>query len=412
MTQAARSSASDLPGHSGPGETGNAGSETARFWLGLPAFARFGGIMDQAAFTPLPDDWTVGIADVEASTSAITAGHYKRVNTAGASVISAVSNALGHLDFPFLFSGDGASFAVGPDERGAATEALAATVAWVGAELELPLRGATLPVGEIRASGSDVRVARFAASPNASYAMFAGGGLAWAEARMKAGTLAATPAPPGARPDLTGLSCRFHVHRAKHGIILSVMVRPSREADDPAFATVIGDVLAMADAAPDGGRPLPRFEPRAALGLEANRVQGRLHRKPGESRAASTVRALTGSAAVAVIFGTGASVGAFSAKRYIRHLVENSDFRKYDDGLLLTLDCSAALADGIEDRLRRAEAEGVARYGLHRQEAATVTCVVPSATRPNHVHFIDGASGGYAFAARAFKPQPVAPEGS
>ena len=34
------------------------------------------------------------------------------VNTAGASAISAVANALGHRRFPFVFGGDGASFAV------------------------------------------------------------------------------------------------------------------------------------------------------------------------------------------------------------------------------------------------------------------------------------------------------------
>ena len=32
-----------------------------------------------------------------------------------------------------------------------------------------------------------------------------------------------------------------------------------------------------------------------------------------------------------------------------------------------------------------------------------MTCFVPSPTRPDHVHFVDGAMGGYAAAARAVK---------
>jgi hypothetical protein len=32
-----------------------------------------------------------------------------------------------------------------------------------------------------------------------------------------------------------------------------------------------------------------------------------------------------------------------------------------------------------------------------------MTCVVPSPTRSDHFHFIDGAAGGYALAARAMK---------
>lgn len=378
-------------------------SDTVRFWTGLPAFSRFEDITDRSSFTPVPDGWTIGLADVEASTRAIAAGRYKRVNTAGAAVVSAVSNALGHLDFPFLFSGDGASFAVAPSDAAAAADALAATVSWVGEALDLPLRGATLPIRAIRDAGRDVRVGRFAASPNASYAMFSGGGLAWAEERLKAGTLPTVEARPGARPDLTGLTCRFQVHKAKHGLILSVLVRPTTSVDDPQFRTLVREVLALAEAGPDMGRPLPRFEPLAALTVETNRVQARLHRKVGEPMPLSWLRSIGGTLAAVLFLGTGATVGKFSAKRYLRDIVENSDFRKYDDGLMLTLDCSPMLADAVEARLARAEVEGVARFGLHRQPAATVTCVVPSATRSDHVHFIDGASGGYAEAARALK---------
>jgi hypothetical protein len=32
-----------------------------------------------------------------------------------------------------------------------------------------------------------------------------------------------------------------------------------------------------------------------------------------------------------------------------------------------------------------------------------MTCFTPSLVRSNHVHFIDGASGGYAIAANAMK---------
>ena len=43
------------------------------------------------------------------------------------------------------------------------------------------------------------------------------------------------------------------------------------------------------------------------------------------------------------------------------------------------------------------------RYGLHRQDAAMMTCFTPSVMRADHVHFIDGARGGYASAATALK---------
>jgi hypothetical protein len=81
--------------------------------------------------------------------------------------------------------------------------------------------------------------------------------------------------------------------------------------------------------------------------------------------------------------------------------VENSDFRKYDDGLRMIIDCTPELADAIERRL--AAAAATARYGVHRQDTAMMTCFTPSPTRSDHVHFIDGAQGGYAAAATALK---------
>src|SRR6058998_3123792 len=145
------------------------------FYGGIPVFHGFGSLMDPALYAPLPDDWSIGLADVVESTKAIAAQRYKAVNMAGASVIAAITNALEGREFPFAFGGDGASFAVAPQDLAAAREALAATAAWVKEDLNLVMRVALVPVASVRAQGLDVRVARFAPSPNISYAMFSGG---------------------------------------------------------------------------------------------------------------------------------------------------------------------------------------------------------------------------------------------
>src|ERR1700710_1164984 len=157
------------------------------FYAGIPVFRGFGSLMDPALYSPLPENWTIGIADIVESTKAIAEQRYKAVNMAGAAVIAAVTNALEGREFPFVFGGDGASFAVSPDDLGRAREALAATARWVQDDLNLVMRVALVPVAGVRAQGLDVRVARFAPSPNLSYAMFSGGGLGWAETAMKRG---------------------------------------------------------------------------------------------------------------------------------------------------------------------------------------------------------------------------------
>jgi Protein of unknown function (DUF3095) len=371
------------------------------FYSGIPVFRGFGSLMDPALYSPLPDDWSIGIADVVESTRAIAEKRYKAVNMAGASVIAAVTNALEGREFPFVFGGDGASFAVSSGDLERAREALAATAIWVEEGLNLVLRVALVPVAAVRAQGLDVCVARFGPSPNLSYAMFSGGGLGWAEAAMKRGEFAVPKAPSGTQPDLTGLSCRFEEMPSVRGLILSVLVVPASGADPAAFRKLIEDVIALSERSPDAGRPVPPGGPPLRWPPAGVDYEARAKREGSLLKRRAFVLAHTLFAYVIMRFGI--SVGGFVPKTYVQQVVENSDFRKYDDGLRMILDCTPELEAALTQRLAAAAAAGIARYGLHRQDAAMMTCFTPSALRSDHVHFIDGARGGYASAATALK---------
>jgi hypothetical protein len=376
-----------------------AGSEI--FYGSIPVFRGFAKLMEPSLYSPLPDDWTVGVADIVDSTGAIAAKRYKAVNMAGAAVIAAVTNALAGREFPFVFGGDGASFAVAPADLARAGEALAATAAWVKDDLDLVLRVALVPVAAIRAQGFDVRVARFGPSPNLSYAMFSGGGLGWAEAAMKRGEFAVAAAPEGAQPDLSGLSCRFEEIASARGLILSVLVLPAAGADSSAFRKVIEDIIALVERSPDAGRPVPAGGPPLRWPPQGVDYEARANR--GGPLLIRRARVLARTWFSYLIMRFGIEVGGFVPRTYVRQLVENSDFRKYDDALRMVLDCTEELARGLDERLAKAAAQGIVRYGLHRQDAAMMTCFTPSALRSDHVHFIDGARGGYASAASALK---------
>ncbi len=371
------------------------------FYGRIPVFRGFSSLMDPALYSALPDDWSIGVADIVESTKAIAEARYKAVNMAGASVIAAVANALEGREFPFVFGGDGASFAVSPDDLARTREALAATAIWVEESLNLMMRVALVPVAAVRAQGFDVRVARFGPSPNLSYAMFSGGGLGWAETAMKRGEFAVPAAAPGTQPDLTGLSCRFEEIPSVRGLILSVLVVPARGADPLAFRKLIEDVIALVERSPDAGRPVPPGGPPLRWPPAGADFEARAAR--GGSLLKRRAAVLTFTLFAYLIMRFGISVGGFVPKTYVRQVVENSDFRKYDDGLRMILDCTPELEAALTRRLTLAASAGVARYGLHRQDAAMMTCFTPSALRSDHVHFIDGARGGYASAATALK---------
>jgi hypothetical protein len=371
------------------------------FYSSIPVFRGFSSLMDPALYSPLPDDWSIGIADIVESTKAIAEARYKAVNMAGAAVIAAVTNALEGREFPFVFGGDGASFAVSPDDIERARDSLAATARWVQEDLNLAMRVALVPVASARAQGFDVRVARFGPSPNLSYVMFSGGGLGWAEAAMKRGEFSVPMAPSGTQPDLTGLSCRFEEIPSVRGLILSVLVVPAKGADPVAFRKLIEGVIALVERSPDAGRPVPPGGPEIKWPPAGVEYEVRAMRRGSMLKRRAFVLANTLFAFLVMRFGI--SVGGFVPKTYVQQVVENSDFRKYDDGLRMILDCTPELENALTQRLAAAASAGIIKYGLHRQDAAMMTCFTPSALRADHVHFIDGARGGYASAATALK---------
>ena len=94
--------------------------------------------------------------------------------------------------------------------------------------------------------------------------------------------------------------------------------------------------------------------------FDADAETGLAHRD-GLTRAAVLARTLF----AYLIMRSGIKVGGFVPRTYVQQVVENSAFRKYDDGLRMIIDCTPDLAQALERRLTAAA--GTALYGLHRQ---------------------------------------------
>lgn len=372
------------------------------FFHKLTGFTRFEGVTDSTNYRPLPDGWLLAVADIVSSTKAIASGHYKSVNMAGASVISAVLNALDKGDYPFVFGGDGALVAIPPSGEARVRQALAAVRAWVKEELQLDLRTALVPMSAVRGEGLDVMVARFNPSEYVSYAMFFGGGTSWAERQMKAGNFIVEAAAPEARPDLTGLSCRWNPIKAHNGEIVSIIAVPGNSGNSAKFQQLVADIIAISREQSRDAHPVPVEGPTPSLIFDGADIEARASAAPADRWRRKLAVSLQ-IVAVYILDKFGLRVATFDAKVYRRDLAANSDFRKFDDGLKMTIDVDAAQLSRIEARLRQAEAEGICRYGLHRQDSALMTCFVPTPLMRDHMHFIDGASGGYAMAAMALR---------
>ena len=379
-------------------------TETAAnsFFLSIPVLGEFAELTDFDRYLPLPDDWVLGVADVVNSTDAIALGRYKAVNTAGASVITALLNGLGSHDYPFVFGGDGALLAFPGAFAAKAHETLSTLRVWVSDALQLDMRAAIVPMTDVKAAACDVRVARFKASSNAIYTMFAGGGSSWAESQMKAGRYCIDAAVAGSRPDLTGLSCRWDPIPSSNGEIMSLIIMPATDGAGPRFRALLSDVIAIIAEQGRNGHPLPADGPPLTLTTKGIDTEARATATKGRL----LVRKLGIFAETMFAIGIdylGVPVGAFDPKQYKIEVSENSDFRKFDDGLKMTVDIDPDRSARVEKMLSDAAGSGLCRYGIHKQADALMTCFVPSLHARDHIHFIDGAGGGYALAATKMK---------
>ena len=384
------------------------------FYAQLPVITEFGDVSRQDSYALLPDDWHVVMCDVRNSTAAVEAGRYKNVNTVGAAIITAMLNAAGDIDIPFIFEGDGAMLCVPPGLLEAARGALLQTRELARKSFDLDLRIATLSMERIREAGFSIRVARFRVSENYVQAVFAGGGMAHADRYMKdpatAPLCAVEPGSAAPQASFEGLECRWQDIPSRHGETVSVMVRALGD-DEGAASRVYGDLIAKVreiSGADDACHPVS--PPDLGVTLNGTRLGNEVGVRamnrglPGKWLYLMKVR-------LTVLLGWflmrfGIRTAETDWGRYKLTLARNSDVRKFNDCFRQILAGTPAQREALTAWLDECFARGELVYGAHVTDRAQMTCLVFDYSG-RHLHFIDGADGGLFMAAKAMKQRLV-----
>ena len=385
-------------------------TDSRSFYADLPLLTEFSDAGRQERYAPLPGDWQVAMCDVRNSTAAVEAGRYKNVNTLGAAVITALLNAAGDTEIPFIFEGDGAMLCVPPQLLHAARAALLQTQALAQKSFGLELRIATMPVARIRAAGFDIRVARYRVSDHYVQAMFAGGGMAYADRCMKdpltAPSCRVEAEGEVAAANFDGLECRWQDIPSRHGETVSVMARVLIEDVEQAgriYRELIAKVREIygADEACH-----PVWPPNLAFSFSARQLGNEAGVRAPQRSARGRwlylmkIRAQTLLGWFLIRFGMHTEKTDW--RRYKTVLARNSDVKKFNDCfrqiLAGTAAQRAALTAWLDERFARRELV----YGMHVADRAQMTCLVFDYSG-RHLHFIDGADGGLFMAAKALK---------
>ncbi len=387
-------------------------STTKNFYAALPGFQSFTGFADEANYRPLPGDWSVVIADLVDSTSAIERGMHRQVNALSTASVIAVLNVFDRAPLPFVFGGDGAGICVPGGRRDALAQALAASRKLALDAYGLHMRVGVIPASDLYTQNCPVLVAKFQPDISFQQAMFRGGGLSRAEELVKQDSpdnpyIVPTDTP--AQASFEGFECRWNEIPSPKEEVVTLLISCLHSAPSRVSRTYADICYQIQEIYGEDSDMHPVRSSELKLTLSPGKLasEARIRTFPhdsGKNRHSYQMRLWWLAMVGKLLMGLGIKIENTDWGRYKDHFVRNTDFRKFDDTLRMVISGSAEQRTLLESYLAELRQERSIAYGLHISQASIVTCMVSDYDR-NHMHFVDGAGGGYAYAARALKAQ-------
>jgi len=384
-------------------------SDSEKFYADLPVLENFADITYSDNFHIIPHDWTVIITDIIESTQAIALGRYKDINLLGACSIIVLLNIVGDLEIPFVFGGDGACILIPKKFVTEATEALIAVQKLAQEEFDLVLRVGIVPITAI-ASNYEIQLTKLRISENYNQAIFRGGGISYATRLVKDQATTDLYSPKSdsnkAIADFSGLECRWQDIPTRHEEILSLIIfviAPSQSQIDKLYREVISQIDRIYG---KGVECHPVISENLQLAFQNKNLSPEMrvfiNSKSWLKRTLYLWKLRLINFLGLVFMKLNIKVGTFNWGDYKQIVTESTDFKKFDDALKMVISGTTKQRQKLTDYLEIKFQEGRLVYGFHISDRALMTCLVFERDG-RQVHFIDGADGGYALAAKEMK---------
>ncbi len=377
---------------------------TRYFYSDLPVLTDFVQITDHDNFVAVPEDWLIVITDIIGSTRAIEQGRYKDVNLLGACSIVSVLNVADEIDVPFVFGGDGASLLIPPTLLEETTRSLRAIQTLAKDEFALSLRVGIVPVWVATQAGHPVDIAKLEISKNYSQAVFMGGGLTYATDLVKdqatAHLYTLNLMKVNSPANFSGLECRWQDIPSRYGETISLLVLATQNEQ---YRDVIEQIQQIYGAG-DSHNPITRD--RLSLSFSPNKlIKETKIRAPSKhwfSKLIYLIKIQFENLLGWLFMRFKLNIGGTDWGEYQDVVAAATDYRKFDDMLRMVIAGDAHQREKLTSYLEQKYRSGKLVYGLHVSDRALLTCLVFD-RNGRQVHFVDGADGGYALAAKAMK---------
>lgn len=372
-----------------------------QFYNDLPAnrMALAELLLDLPLFHQVPANWHVIITDIKGSTNAVQSGLHETVNLiATGSIVTVLNLAFrAGVTVPFFFGGDGATFIVPPSIVDRAMQGLLLYQSNTSENFNLELRVGVVTVEEIYKEGHELNISKFGLSDAFSIPVVLGKGLSFAEQLIKAEDyLFATELVPAAELDLSGMQCRWDkIDPPENSQEIVTLLITAVGLVSPAL--VFSKVIRHID---EIYGPPPKRQPISVAKLKLkssfDRLSVEMRARIGKIRFFELLKSWLINLYGYIYFQTE------SGKNYLNRLVEMSDTLVMDGRINTVISGNEIQRVQLLKVLDELEQNGEVLYGVHVSGDSVMSCYVRD-LKDGHIHFVDGAEGGYTQAARQLK---------
>jgi Protein of unknown function (DUF3095) len=356
-------------------------------------------LMEEHLFSRVPDNWHVIITDVKNSTRASLEGLHETVNLVATGSIVAVLNIVykANLTVPFFFGGDGATFIIPPTILDATMRALLMHRENTLVNFKIDLRVGQVPVAEIYENQHSINICKFRTSEMFAIPVVLGRGLLYVEKKIKGPDYIFAELPETEEElDLSGMQCRWDKIKppvTNYEVVSLLVIAREGAKQSMAFKKVMDRVDEIYGAA----------QTRKPISVGKLKLKGTL------AKIGLEMRVRMGGFKPFNVLKTWAttSLGYFyfrtkKGKFYLTSLVDMSDTLVIDGKINTVITGTAHQRELLEAALGEIERDGEILFGLYVSKESVMSCYVRN-MNDKHIHFVDGAEGGYTKAAGVLK---------
>jgi len=356
-------------------------------------------LIQNRLFEKVVASWCVIITDIKRSTVAVNSGLHENVNLIATGSIVAVLNIAfkANISVPFFFGGDGATFIVPPSIVDDVMKSLLKYKENTLKNFSLDLRIGIMPVVEIYKQGHTLNICKFSSAETFSIPIVLGDGLAYAEQVIKGEHyLLAGHDATFDEIDLSGMQCRWDKIAPPENSdeVVTLIVIASAIAQQAAVFSKVIYYLDQIYGSPEKRQPIS--VPKLIFRTSFNSLGKEMKHRLGKIKFLELIKSWFINVYGYIYFRTD------RGKKYLKQLVEMSDTLVVDGRINTVITGTAKQRLALEQALNQLEKNNEILYAFYVSGESVMSCYVRD-LEDDHIHFVDGADGGYTRAAGILK---------